>query len=240
MSYWHLPTLLDHLHQNVEQELASARQTLAHPTEKGDASEAVWIDLFNRYLPRRYEARKAHVVDSKGGFSDQMDVVIHDRQYSPLVFTFKDSFVVPAESIYAVFEAKQDLTADHIRYAQQKIASVRRLHRTSMPVPTVDGLRPAKAPSAILGGVLTLHCNWSPPMGDTLLGHLKANMGEGRLDLGCVADAGLFTFNMRAGSYEAGEVSRAATRFLFELIARLQELATVPMIDMRAYAAQIP
>ena len=29
----------------------------------------------------------------------------------------------------------------------------------------------------------------------------------------------------------------AATAFLFELIARLQALATVPMIDIRAYAA---
>ena len=29
---------------------------------------------------------------------------------------------------------------------------------------------------------------------------------------------------------------KAATAFLFELISRLQEMATVPMIDVRAYA----
>lgn len=46
-----------------------------------------------------------------------MDVVIHDRQYSPLVFTFKDSFYVPAESVYAVFEAKQTMSDKHIAYA---------------------------------------------------------------------------------------------------------------------------
>jgi hypothetical protein len=112
MSNWSLPALLDALQQSVESELRRARSALGHPTEKGDASESVWIDVLNAHLPRRYEARKAHVVDSRGAFSEQIDVVIHDRQYSPLVFRLKESFIVPVESVYAVFEAKQDLTGD--------------------------------------------------------------------------------------------------------------------------------
>ena len=112
MSNWSLPTLLDALHQSVESELRRARLALGHPTEKGDASESVWIEVLNAHLPRRYEARKAHIVDSRGAFSEQIDIVIHDRQYSPLVFRMKDSFIVPVESVYAVFEAKQDLTAN--------------------------------------------------------------------------------------------------------------------------------
>lgn len=237
---WSLPSLLDSLHHSVEDELRRARKTLAHPTEKGDASEAVWIDVLNNHLPRRYEARKAHVVDSNGAFSQQIDVVIHDRQYSPFVFKFKDSFVVPAESVYAVFEAKQDMTAEHIGYAQEKVASVRQLHRTSLPVPTVDGIKPAKAPGHILGGLLTLGCTWTPPFGETMRGHLENYHGLGRLDLGCVADTGLFAFDAAKQVYALGATSRPATRFIFELIASLQELATVPMLDIRAYAAHIP
>jgi hypothetical protein len=38
------------------------------------------------------------------------------------------------------------------------------------------------------------------------------------------------------GSYALAPQGRPATAFLFELIARLQTLATVPMIDVRAYA----
>lgn len=235
-----LPTLLDALHGSVEEELQRARTALGHPTDKGDASEDVWIELFNKYLPRRYEAKKAHVVDSQGAFSQQMDVVIHDRQYSPLVFTFKDSFYVPAESVYAVFEAKQTMSDKHIAYAQEKIASVRKLHRTSMPVPTVDGLKKPKEPGHILGGLLTLTSDWKPPLGDTMLGHLRKDQDLGRLDLGCVADAGWFVYNLDAKDFAGHAVNRSATRFLFELIARLQELATVPMLDVRAYAAQIP
>lgn len=233
-----LPTLLDHLHGQVEADLATARKALTHPTDKGDASEAVWIDLLNKYLPRRYVASKAHVVDSKGGLSEQIDVVIHDRQYSPLVFTFKEALYVPAESVYAVFEAKQDTSSTTVSYAQKKASSVRRLYRTSVPVPTLDGVRPPKDPGPILAGLLTLSCEWKPPLGETLADHLRADFGDGVLDIGCIADAGMFWRS--ENDFLLQPASRAATRFLFELIARLQELGTVPMLDIRAYAHQIP
>jgi hypothetical protein len=239
MSTWSLPVLLDSLHQAVEGELRRARESLGHPTEKGDASESVWIDVMRKHLPRRYEALKAHVVDSRGNFSEQIDVVIHDRQYSPLVFSLKDSFVVPVESVYAALEAKQDMTAEHISYAQKKVSSVRRLHRTSLPVPTIDGLKPPKEPPWILGGIVTLGSGFSPPLGETLVKHLKADRDAGRLDIGCIADAGMFSL-ADSGEYLLNPAARAATRFLFELIARLQSMATAPMIDIRAYAQHIP
>lgn len=240
MSDRELPILLGDLHDSIEGDLRRARKALAHPTEKGDASESVWIDVFNKHLPRRYEARKARAVDSTGAFSEQIDVLIHDRQYSPLVFTFKGTFVVPAESVYAVFEAKQDMTAKHVAYAQHKAATMRKLHRTSVPVHTVDGLKPAKEPGPILAGLLTLSCTWTPPFGDTMQKHLRNDLSDGRLDLGCVADAGLFSFDIGSQVHQLCAASRPATRFVFELIARLQELATVPALDIRAYAKHIP
>jgi hypothetical protein len=38
------------------------------------------------------------------------------------------------------------------------------------------------------------------------------------------------------GSYNVVAQGKPATVFLFELIARLQDIATVPMIDIHAYA----
>ncbi|CAD0299356.1 DUF6602 domain-containing protein [Xanthomonas hortorum] len=136
-----LINLLDHLHKQVEAELETARLALHHPTDKGDASEQVWIKLLNTYLPKRYVVSKAHVVDSDGNFSQQIDIVVHDRQYSPFVFSYQGVHYVPAESVYAVFEAKQEINAETMSYAQIKAESVRKLVRTSMPVPTVDGRR---------------------------------------------------------------------------------------------------
>jgi len=70
--------------------------------------------------------------------------------------------------------------------------------------------------------------------------HFRGDLAAGRLDLGCVADAGLSPFDVGNQSYQLQSASSAATRFVFELIARLQELATYPMLDIRAYAKHIP
>jgi hypothetical protein len=59
---------------------------------------------------------------------------------------------------------------------------------------------------------------------------------HGRLDLGCVAAHGVFTCD-RDGCFIAVPQGKAATAFLLEPIAGLQTIATVPMIDIRAYAS---
>jgi hypothetical protein len=235
-SEWSLEALFADFHEKIQRELATARK-LGHPTDKGDASEQVWIDVLTHYLPRRYEARKGFVVDSRGVFSQQIDVIIHDRQYSPFVFTFKGTDVVPAESVYAVFEAKQELTGDYIRYAGEKAASVRRLHRTSLSAETIDGPSRAKPLHHILAGIVTLSAAWKPPLGNTLIDHLGREMDAGVLDIGCIADAGWFT--RHDDRFDLHTVDKAATRFLFELIAQLQGIGTAPMLDIRAYAGMI-
>lgn len=92
------------------------------------------------------------MVDSKGTFSQQIDVVVFDRQYSPFIFNYEDQTIIPAESVYAVFEAKQAINAAQIAYAQAKVASVRQLHRTSLPIPFAYGTYPAKPLIPILTG----------------------------------------------------------------------------------------
>ena len=76
MSQWSLSQLLSSLHEDIQQRLSVVRKTCGHPGTKGDASENVWIDMLDTYLPKRYQAAKAHVVDSLGNFSQQIDVVV--------------------------------------------------------------------------------------------------------------------------------------------------------------------
>ena len=232
---WSLPELLAGLHDDIEQRLRTARAALGHPVTKGDASEAVWLELLKTYLPRRYQAAKATVVDSTGMFSEQIDVVVFDRQYSPFIFRFQGQTVIPAESVYAVLEAKQSINAGQVAYARKKVASVRRLHRTSLPIPHAGGTFPPKALPHILGGILTFESEWSPALGQPLNDALIGNYADTRLDLGCVAAHGMFGCDA-SGCYTITSNGKPATAFLLELIARLQNSATVPMIDIRAYA----
>ena len=233
-----LSDALDSLHQSVEGELSRARHVLgaAHSTSLGDASEDVWIKLFNDYLPSRYRATKAMVVDSKGIISEQIDVVIHDRQYSPLIFELKGQEIVAAESVYAVFESKQEVNAKYIAQARRKAKSVRKLHRTSIQIPHAGGEYPAKPPGKIIAGILTLDSAWNPPLGDPLKSHLLSSDPLDRLDIGCVASHGYFEFADDAAGYVINQPGKNATAFLYRFFARLQALGTVPMVDISAYS----
>lgn len=233
---WSIQTLLSELHDDIQEQLSRARKAFGHPGTKGDASEAVWLELLQTYLPQRYQAASAHVVDSTGAFSEQIDVVVFDRQYSPFIFKFQGQTVIPAESVYAVFEAKQSINADQVAYAKEKVTSVRRLHRTSLPIPHAGGTYPAKPLQHILGGLLTLESDWNPGLGAPLVKALTNGDGSDRLDLGCVAAHGTFSWDQQKADHTLQPMSKPATAFLFELIARLQENATVPMINIRAYA----
>jgi hypothetical protein len=235
MTEWSLPRLLAGLHDDIENRLSIARKSFVHPTTKGDASEAVWLQLLQNYLPKRYQSAKAHVVDSTGEFSEQIDVVVFDRQYSPFIFQYEGQIIVPAESVYAVFEAKQSINAEYVVYTQKKVQSVRGLHRTSLPIPHAGGVYPPKPLTNIMGGLLAFESDWNPALGQPLLNALEEGVPISRLDLGCVAAHGMFGCDA-SGCYAIAPQPKPATAFLFELIARLQDTATVPMIDIRAYA----
>jgi len=236
MMTWSLAQLLAGLHDDIQQRLETCRKSFGHPGTKGDASEKVWLELLQTYLPRRYQAETAHIVDSKGVFSDQIDVVIFDRQYSPFIFFYEGQTIVPAESVYAVFEAKQVINASYVTYAQEKVESVRRLHRTSLTIPYAKGTYPAKPLIPIYGGLLTFDSEWSPALGQPLLKALGTGQGNARLDLGCVAAHGYFSSDGDTGHYNIHENGKPATEFLFNLISKLQFSGTVSMIDVQAYA----
>jgi hypothetical protein len=236
MSAWSLPILLEGLHNDIERRLSIIRKSLAHPGTKGDGSENIWLDLFNTYLPERYRADTAHVVDSRGAFSEQMDVVIFDRQYSPFVFHFENQIIIPAESVYAVFEAKQSMNLGMIEYAQKKIESVRKLHRTSLPIPHAGGTYPPKPLTPIIGGILTLESDWSPALGESLMSQLNANLNNGLLNIGCAASHGYFFFDQENKQFQPYLKNKATTAFLFKLISELQFSGTVPMIDIQSYS----
>jgi hypothetical protein len=236
MSDWSLRQLLATLHDDIHQRLELSRKSFSHSTTKGNASEKVWLELLQKYLPQRYEAQTAHVVDSEGTVSDQIDVVVFDRQYSPFILHYEEQKVVPAESVYAVFEAKQSISAEQVKYAQEKIASVRRLHRTSLPIPHAGGVYPAKKTITILGGLLTFESDWSPCFGEPITTALAKDQHLGRLDIGCVAAHGHFYRDREVGSYQFCADGKPATAFLLKLISELQFCGTVPMIDVMAYS----
>lgn len=237
-----LDQLFQSMHDQVACELGIARAALTHTGTMGTVSENRWIKMLREYLPKRYKVNRAFVIDSKGGCSDQIDIVVHDRQYSPFVLSHDDALYVPAESVYAVLEVKQTLNAEHVNYAGTKISSVRTLHMTSIPIKHAGGEYPAKPPHRIWGGLVALDSDWNPPFGEPLRNAISVLSPDEQLDIGCAVRHGVFevTYSMHEPPSIATEGSTASLAlFLLRFIARLQMIATVPCIDVLAYAAKV-
>ena len=149
-----LRKLFLHLQDQLATRLQSNRAMIDHPGAKGSATEEGWREMLGEYLPKRYCVSKAFVIDADGGQSDEIDLVVYDRQYSPFLFKQDGAIFIPAESVYAVFEVKQSLTAQNVGYAIEKAASVRRLRRTSVTITHVAGTSDPRPLFPILAGLL--------------------------------------------------------------------------------------
>ena len=230
-----LGEILLSVHEKVERGLKD-NKNMSHPVNQGDANENQWIKLLGLYLPKRYQVMKASIVDSNDHISQQIDIVIFDRQYSPFIWEHNNGFYIPAESVYAVFEVKPTINAQHITYAKEKALSVRKLYRTNLPVPHAGGIVTTPRPLfPIMTGILSYKSDWSPALGPALLENLEDPLKDNLLDIGCIASEGIFTLES-SGPYSIKSSKKAVTAFLFELIRQLQLKATVPMIDIMAYA----
>ncbi len=234
-----LTGILDGLQRKLAGELDSARSALTHPSARGGASEHGWLKVLRDHLPHRYRADKAMVIDAHGAASEQIDIVIYDRQYSPLLYNDQGQHYVPAESVYAVFEVKQKLNRDSVHYAAGKAASVRRLHRTSFVIHHAGGEYKPRPPHRIVAGVLAYASGWKKdPFGPPLQRALEGLDANQQLDIGCAFTDGVFEAHYGAGQTVALTVvpsSRSLVEFFFRLLRQLQALATAPAIDYGAY-----
>jgi hypothetical protein len=168
----------------LEYELRLTSAFVTHSGEIGDGSEELWRRMLRAFLPARYRVDKVFVVDSEGGQSEQIDLAIYDGQYSPLWFeSASGTRIIPAESVYAVFEIKQRLDSDHLKYTSKKVGSVRKLKRKPAPVVDVAGWHPPVdvRDRPIIGGLLALRNTYTTFVPEE---NIAKYSEEDRIDLG--------------------------------------------------------
>lgn len=219
--------------------LSTNRLHIQHPGLKGDSSELNWIEWLKTYLPKRYSVDKAIVIDCEGNTSDQIDIVIYDQQYSPFVFNQDNALYIPAESVYAVFEVKQEINKDYVAYAGEKTKSVRSLKRTTTLIPHAGGYFEPKQHKKILSGLLTLSSIWTPPLGESLEKALYSLDTESKLDIGCILEDGAFLVDYENLYFEKSTKEEALIFFFLKLLTELQKLGTVPAIDINCYGSAL-
>lgn len=211
-------------------ELDSHPLTQTHDGDLGEATEESWMELLRRYLPKRYAVDSAKIVDCNGTVSDQIDIVIYDPQYTPALYGDKKQRYLPRESVYAVFEVKQQVNKDNLNYAGVKLSSVRALKCTSAPVVGNGTVHNGREPFDVLGGLLATRAQWSDGLGKSFLSNLPKD-DPSSLD---------FVFTGESGAYikrdsKCFEGDASLIQGLFKFLHILNNLGTVPAIDWKEY-----
>lgn len=259
-----LRKLFTGLQKQMETSLNVNRESICHSGSKGDATEQHWINFLRTYLPDRYKVDKAIVIDSTHNVSWQMDIVVYDGLYTPFIFNQDGFMYVPAESVYAVFEVKQDVVGN-IEYAAQHVESVRKLQRTSMEMVASGKRTQARPLTKIIGGILTTTNSYAD--NETIKNHLNNLKGYQTLDLGCFCDSGSFYVDYEEQEpegmdkpksiedkrkyikqlYESRKVKDinfsdkdvSLFTFFLQLVSYLKSIGTVPAIDINEYLKAI-
>ena len=205
-----------------------------HPVTKGEQCESAWIDFFRGFLPNKYAVDKGFVFDSKGTISEQIDIIIYDALYTPLVFcTDSGEKFVTAESVYAVFESKPTIDKTKLEYADKKIRSVTSLYRTSRGMISSGKQVSPRQLTPILGGVLSVNSVGI----DTISEHVKSYKG---IDLGCAINQR--TFHVRRDENRdfltlvTSSKDETILSFFYLILDELYKLGTVAGLDIREYA----
>jgi len=212
---------------------------IVHAGDRGEVNEQYFIEVLRSYLPNRYSVHKATILDSDGQVSDSIDVVVHDRQYTPTLLDSESHRYIPAEAVYAVFECKPTIDKGYLEYAGDKAASVRRLKRTSVPIPHAGGSYPAKQHFEIIAGILAIGLDWKDGFSTAFENCHKALASPNRLDCGLAVEGHAFDTFEPGGKYSYCSSANSLMYFLFRLLNQLQSLGTVPAIDWNAYAHQL-
>lgn len=212
------------LDEEMHLKLSSKIDEIYHPTAKGDESELNWLGLLRDYLPERYTIDKGFVVDYQGNISEQIDIIIYDRHFTPFIFRGENVTYIPAEGVYAIFEIKPHLDCKNYKYAVNKFKSVRILKRTSAPFAHILG-SDKKGLFDIFGGILTKQIKSKECYNDI---NVKSELAVVlSLDYGVKINNG--------DSMESQEEEPILAFFLLKLIEKLRACGSAPAIEVNKY-----
>lgn len=113
----------------MRSDFEKSRSALSHAGLKGSSNEEIVKAFLKQYLPKNLEMSTGLAVDSKGGVSRQIDIIIHDAAKTPIFFQSAETRVIPIECIYAVIEVKAFLDKAELDKSFQNMKSVKSLEK---------------------------------------------------------------------------------------------------------------
>lgn len=110
-------------------------KTLIHPGEFGNLREQICKDYLRSIIPMRLDLGTGFIINDKGSVSSQVDIVIYDRNSTPLIENSERQRFYPVETVVGIVEIKSDLNKSQFKLALNKLARNKML-KENMSNPT--------------------------------------------------------------------------------------------------------
>lgn len=118
-----------------------------HNATKGTLNEESLRRILAAFLPTRYAVGSGFVIDSFGGRSRQVDLIVFDELYSSKLFKMFSQVLFPVETVFACIEVKTTIDKTRLTEVAQENQSIFGLKHS---VPVVRRVSPSTmAPNAI-------------------------------------------------------------------------------------------
>lgn len=120
--------ILKDIFDNLEQSLFNDMSIrIQHNLEDGKYREYLVKKVLAKIIPAKYSITNGFIIDSENNISQEMDVIIYDKNYVPPFFD-ETYTVVPIEAVIAVIQVKTNLTKNTLEDSIQNLNSINGLN----------------------------------------------------------------------------------------------------------------
>jgi hypothetical protein len=123
--------LFDEISGQMRGDFEKARRAMQHGPSKGSAFEDTVRGFLENYLPSSLAVCQGFLIDSTGAQSNQLDVIIYDRDATPVLYRNSETRIIPVECAYAVIEVKGTLNPSTVPNIIENMLSVRKLVKSA-------------------------------------------------------------------------------------------------------------
>ncbi|MCI6265330.1 MAG: hypothetical protein MR598_00600 [Erysipelotrichaceae bacterium] len=119
--------ILKDIFDNLEQSLYSDMNIrIQHNLEDGKYREYLVKNVLTKVIPSKYSITNGFIIDSNNNISQEMDIIIYDKNYVPPFFE-ETYTVVPIEAVIAIIQVKTTLTKQALQDSIDNLNSINKL-----------------------------------------------------------------------------------------------------------------
>ncbi|MCG8551621.1 MAG: hypothetical protein MI799_14570 [Desulfobacterales bacterium] len=135
----------------AKQTFVDSNGKLIHPGEFGNYRETCCKEFLQYFIPRRLDIEEGFIINTSDEVSTECDIIIYDKNNTPLIQSKEMQKFYPVETVAAVGEVKSSLTKTKLKEALDKLSAVKAMRKGEITSEILnkesnDGYDPIKNP----------------------------------------------------------------------------------------------